>query len=225
MGEESISYHPRSFAEGKKIGVRDGLRAMWLIIKYRINDLHYGVVDQWLRGERFKASLKYLKCRKEDVVVDMGCGREASLGWYLREKVSQYAGLDKEMIGLKICNLHLIGIDIDKLPKSLRIRADKIVGVAVIEHLKHPEMFLERCFKILKPRGQLVITTPAPPWAGIVLRLLAVTGIVKANEIDDHVGYFTSDELVRMVTGSGFKVVKAEKFLYGLNCLIVAEKP
>jgi glycosyltransferase involved in cell wall biosynthesis len=32
--EIGISYHGRSFAEGKKIGWKDGLRALWCIVKY-----------------------------------------------------------------------------------------------------------------------------------------------------------------------------------------------
>lgn len=33
--EVAISYHGRSYAEGKKIGWKDGLRALWCIAKYR----------------------------------------------------------------------------------------------------------------------------------------------------------------------------------------------
>ena len=32
--ERPISYHKRTYAEGKKIGVRDGFRALWCILKY-----------------------------------------------------------------------------------------------------------------------------------------------------------------------------------------------
>jgi len=35
--EVPISYHPRTFQEGKKITVRDGLIGIWTIIKYRIS--------------------------------------------------------------------------------------------------------------------------------------------------------------------------------------------
>jgi hypothetical protein len=33
--EVAISYHGRTYAEGKKIGWRDGFRALWCIVKYR----------------------------------------------------------------------------------------------------------------------------------------------------------------------------------------------
>ena len=34
--EVPISYHGRSFAEGKKIRLRDGLRALWCIFRYGV---------------------------------------------------------------------------------------------------------------------------------------------------------------------------------------------
>lgn len=38
IGEVPISYHPRNFAQGKKIKVWDGLAGLWVIIKYRFWD-------------------------------------------------------------------------------------------------------------------------------------------------------------------------------------------
>ena len=34
--EVGISYYGRTYDEGEKIGIRDGLRALWCIIKYNI---------------------------------------------------------------------------------------------------------------------------------------------------------------------------------------------
>jgi len=36
--ETPISYHGRSYAEGKKIGWKDGFNAIWTIVKYRFTD-------------------------------------------------------------------------------------------------------------------------------------------------------------------------------------------
>ncbi len=38
MYEVPIAYYGRSYAEGKKIGWRDGFRALWCILKYRFTD-------------------------------------------------------------------------------------------------------------------------------------------------------------------------------------------
>ncbi len=37
--EVGISYHGRTYEEGKKIGVSDGVRAFWCILKYRVKPL------------------------------------------------------------------------------------------------------------------------------------------------------------------------------------------
>jgi glycosyltransferase involved in cell wall biosynthesis len=224
-GEVSISYQPRSFAQGKKIGVKDGLKAIWLIAKFRMNDLHYGVVDQWLREVRYEAALKYVKLGRKDTVVDMGCGPQAELGWWLRERIRRYIGLDNKIINLKIENLELITTNLDRLSKHPGRKADKIIGTAILEHLRQPEKFLNECYQMLKPKGQLVLTTPAPPLAGLVLKLLAVTGMIKADEVQDHINYYSLGELAELAGEAGFKVVKAERFLLGLNGLVVAEKP
>lgn len=36
--ETSVSYYPRSYDEGKKIGVKDGFRAIWCIFRYNVLD-------------------------------------------------------------------------------------------------------------------------------------------------------------------------------------------
>jgi glycosyltransferase involved in cell wall biosynthesis len=36
--EVAVSYHGRTYAEGKKIGWRDGFRAIWCILKYRLGN-------------------------------------------------------------------------------------------------------------------------------------------------------------------------------------------
>ncbi len=36
--EVGISYYGRTYAEGKKIGVKDGLRALWCMLRYRLAD-------------------------------------------------------------------------------------------------------------------------------------------------------------------------------------------
>lgn len=39
--EVGISYYGRTYEEGKKIGARDGFRAIWCIMKYNIFDRKY----------------------------------------------------------------------------------------------------------------------------------------------------------------------------------------
>jgi hypothetical protein len=48
--------------------------------------------------------------------------------------------------------------------------------------------------------------------------------MIRADEVFDHVGYFSLDKLRRLIKRSGFKVLNAETFLAGLNNLLVAQK-
>ena len=50
--EVGISYHGRSYAEGKKIGWRDGLRAVWCILKYSPASVRVRRLRRTLPAER-----------------------------------------------------------------------------------------------------------------------------------------------------------------------------
>jgi hypothetical protein len=36
--ELPMNYYPRSFAEGKKLNWQDGLKAIWVLVRYRFTD-------------------------------------------------------------------------------------------------------------------------------------------------------------------------------------------
>jgi hypothetical protein len=37
--EVGVAYHGRTYAEGKKIGMKDGFRALWCILKYGFKEV------------------------------------------------------------------------------------------------------------------------------------------------------------------------------------------
>jgi glycosyltransferase involved in cell wall biosynthesis len=44
--EVGVAYHGRTYAEGKKIGMKDGFRALWCILKYKVKPVHRLPVKQ-----------------------------------------------------------------------------------------------------------------------------------------------------------------------------------
>ena len=46
--ETSVSYYPRSYDEGKKIGMRDGFRAIWCIFRYNVLERE---AIEWTKSE------------------------------------------------------------------------------------------------------------------------------------------------------------------------------
>ena len=223
IGETSISYAPRSFEEGKKIRTKDGLRAVWLVAKYFLNDLHYGVVDRVLRLWREKEAMGGVEVDKRQTWVDVGCGRQAHLGWRIRKAVGKYVGVDMEVKDGKMGNMELIRADAHKFAQRIKSPVDVVAGLAIIEHLDHPEKFLREVRKVLRKGGKLVLTTPAP-WSDGILKLMVFLGLIDGKEITDHKTYFTLERLRVLLEREGFEVVQQKMFGLGTNGLTVARE-
>lgn len=100
-------------------------------------------------------------------VLEIGCG-SGWAGGYLRDRgVKAYTGLDlhgpADVVG-DILEWPRLGL----LPASF----DVIVAFEILEHVD----CFEACHQLLKPKGLLMLTTPAPEWDWL-LKLLENAGI------------------------------------------------
>lgn len=59
----------------------------------------------------------------------------------------------------RVTDLHFARVDAQHLPFNNE-SFDVVVSMETIEHLPHPEQFLEECRRVLKPQGILVCSTP-----------------------------------------------------------------
>jgi 2-polyprenyl-3-methyl-5-hydroxy-6-metoxy-1,4-benzoquinol methylase len=102
---------------------------------------------------------------------------------------------------------------------------DKVVLLAVLEHLNNFEFILKEGFRVLKDNGLLLITTPTPR-AKKVLDLLAKLKIVNPETIHQHKTYFSHDHLREILIKSGFKnqKIKINYFEFGFNIFCMAQK-
>jgi len=127
--------------------------------------------------------------------LDVGCGD----GYFLkRSPARERHGLD-ELLGDRIS-------DLEGIPDNY---FDCVTMLAVIEHLKRPEEVLDHIWRIMKPGGRLILTTPkrAAEW----LIRLYVPGIQS-----EHERYFDRESLARILA-PGFDLVKSHTFIFGLN--------
>jgi len=176
--EVPISYHGRSYAEGKKIGVKDGLEALYSIIRFSVFDSDYvkgGVVEETLSKmnalETFNTHLfetisPYLGKRILEVGAGTGNITRFLLGRgdvtatdlnresvsRLRQQFSGYEGFEARTW------------DISKRPsKALREGGyDTVVSLNVLEHIEDHETALENKRLILEQTGgRLVLLVPA----------------------------------------------------------------
>ncbi|MDB5050038.1 MAG: type 11 methyltransferase [Fibrobacteres bacterium] len=102
-----------------------------------------------------------------------------------------------------------------------------VTSLAVIEHLEPAGLpfLMAEIHRVLKPSGQLVLTTPHA-FADGILKLLARLGLVSKEEIDEHKSLFFHRHLRELLGQAGFSPAKTgiRGFLLGLNILAVAEK-
>jgi ubiquinone/menaquinone biosynthesis C-methylase UbiE len=95
----------------------------------------------------------------------------------------------------------------DKLPYGNNY-FDVVTMLAVFEHIDplHIVSMLKEVYRIMKPRGQYILTTPAA-WADILLRTLARFGLVSREEIDEHKAKYTHIEISALLIKAGFNAV------------------
>lgn len=81
---------------------------------------------------------------------------------------------------------------------------DAATAAALIEHLPDPQTFLQECFRVIKPRGALILTCPAPffDWLATVL-----------GKDAGHLARYGIHDLQNLFEKVGFKNVYAKKFM------------
>lgn len=102
-----------------------------------------------------------------------------------------------------------------------------ITMLAVIEHIK-PEIvtrIIEECYRILKEKGLLIITTPAS-WTEGLLKVMATAGLVSIEEIAEHKDVYDPPKLRSIFHRGGFRkeLVKTGYFEFYMNIWAVAIK-
>lgn len=83
------------------------------------------------------------------------------------------------------------------------------ISLEVIEHLINHELFLKEIYRILKPSGWLIISTPNIAWWGY--RLFLLIGRPPKKE-GYHLRFFTHFSLVRLLSQLGFNIIKTNSF-------------
>lgn len=98
--------------------------------------------------------------RKEDVCLEVGCGR----GYFLKsiESLCEYSiGLEynSEAIEQKVCNSTIFRQNVATHFNDFK-KFDKIFAFQVLEHISDPLLFLNSCLACLKSKGFLILSVP-----------------------------------------------------------------
>ncbi|MFC1622625.1 methyltransferase domain-containing protein [Patescibacteria group bacterium] len=98
---------------------------------------------------------------------------------------------------------------------------DIIISSEIIEHIYDTDFFLQEIFRILKPDGKLLITTPNVASFGRRIMLFLGLNPLIETSVDQgnsgHIRYFTFKSLKRLLNKNGFKIIKKHSDVINFN--------
>jgi 2-polyprenyl-3-methyl-5-hydroxy-6-metoxy-1,4-benzoquinol methylase len=178
--ETPISYHGRTYDEGKKIGFKDAVQALWIIAKCWLTDDLYTdsgpeilhAFSQAKRFNRWMADAITPFIGKKNLEIGSGIGNLTQIlmpksVWYvatdidthhlarLRAKYGNRPGLE-----VLYADLASSG-DFDHLAG----RMDAVVCLNVLEHVENDIQGLGNMYKVLAPGGHAIVLVPQGQYA------------------------------------------------------------
>lgn len=183
----------------------------------------YTAFDKFVARRRYKAALPYLK--KGARVCDLGCGTGAPFLQYAKTRVGWGVGIDDVPETNGNGPWQILVADITQrlpLPDS---DFDHVTMLAVLEHLASPEPVLREAFRILIPSGSLIMTWPQQV-VDPMLKFFTRLGMVATElGLEEHQKRIPLPNLQALLSSMGFSRLYHRRFEFGLNNLLVAEKP
>ncbi len=180
--EVPISYHGRTYAEGKKINWKDGFNALYVIFRewlFGARDLPHGhrTLESIAPLQRYHRFLwDTVSSYAGERIVEIGSGIGNITQFLIeREKVWVTDVGEDYLTGLRTRfderpNVELLQLD---LMKPLGVdnagevegRADTAVAFNVVEHVEDDNRALATIHQTLQPGGRLLLVVPAHPFA------------------------------------------------------------
>jgi glycosyltransferase involved in cell wall biosynthesis/phospholipid N-methyltransferase len=214
--EVPISYSGRTYAEGKKINWRDGIRALWAILHYAASDQIYAqdghggeILMRLTRAPRFTRWMAdVIRPFVGDRVLEIGAGIGNMTVHLLPRSV--YWATDNNPFYLETLDrlrrtrpyLRTAYVDAMEAPSYPQdISFDTVICLNVVEHLSDDIGALRNIYNVLDDGGRAIILVPnGPKLFGTLDKVLG------------HCRRYTEDQLARIGQDAGFTVEKVLKF-------------
>jgi 2-polyprenyl-3-methyl-5-hydroxy-6-metoxy-1,4-benzoquinol methylase len=211
--EVPISYHGRDYAEGKKIGPKDAVSAVWTLLKYWvISDIgHVGqhtLARMRELGSYNRTMFALFSRHLGSRVLEIGAGA-GNLSRFLLDRDSvilsdyedEYLHLLQRRFGTYE-NVQIRRLDLDTF-HAADVAADDIDSVVclnVLEHVENDRRVLSELFQAIRPGGALVVLVPAHP--------------ALYSDLDRNLGHhrrYTEASLASLFQEAGF-VIEAKRY-------------
>jgi 2-polyprenyl-3-methyl-5-hydroxy-6-metoxy-1,4-benzoquinol methylase len=214
--EVSISYSGRTYQEGKKIGWRDGFRALAAIARFALSDEIYKkdaygsqILARLARAPRFNrwmADVIRPFCGSR--VLEIGGG----VGNLTLQLVPRPSFVVSDVNPLYLSTLRSLRkdrpyldvayCDVTDIATFPRVQAfDTVICMNVIEHVEDDRAALRNIRSVLEPGGQAVILVPQGP-----------ANFGTLDEVLGHFRRYTTASLSAAARDGGFEVVQIQAF-------------
>jgi 2-polyprenyl-3-methyl-5-hydroxy-6-metoxy-1,4-benzoquinol methylase len=182
---------------------------------------------------------KLLQSLKETgSALDLGCGN-GSLSHELSKLGFAVHGIDRSPSGIQIARETFPSVqfslgDVEKelSPDPLPAQSfDVVVSTEVVEHLYYPRRFIHNAWRLLKPSGHFILSTP---YHGYVKNLvLALSGRMDKHFTalwdGGHIKFWSRETLSHLLTEKGFRDIRfigAGRVPYiWKSMILIAQKP
>jgi len=173
--EVPVSYEGRTYEDGKKIGLKDALQAIWVIVRYGLTtDLYRDPGAEIL--DAFSVAPKFNRWMADTIrpyvgqrVLEIGSGM-GNLTRQLAKRREQYiaSDIDVEHLG-RLRNrlqhrtkLDVTICDLDNTAnfKQFNASMDTVICLNVLEHMEHDVHCMQNIHSALAPGGRAIILVP-----------------------------------------------------------------
>ncbi|MCX6794945.1 MAG: methyltransferase domain-containing protein [Candidatus Falkowbacteria bacterium] len=155
----------------------------------------------------YKRILELLNPEPDDKVLEIGCGFGVLLKKIFAKKK---IGIETNDTAIEECRKRGISVIKADVEKGLPFESSSfsiVIMNEVIAHLRNPKFVLDECFRVLMPKGKIIITTPA---RNLFFRNISQT----------HLSEMTIKETRALFEKCGFQILAHEvcgiSFLYPL---------
>ena len=214
--EAPVSYHGRTYADGKKIELKDAVQAVFTILRYGLTrdiyvDNDKAILDSLADTPRFNRWMAdVINPYVGDRVLEIGAGI-GNLTQHLSRRKSLYIATD-------IDEQHLTRLAARfSYRPNLRVRhgnlscaqdfreiagcMDSVVCLNVVEHVEDDATALRNIFNCLRPQGRAIVLVPEGP---------SIYGTL--DRVLGHYRRYTEEELKAKMEAAGFHVERILQF-------------
>jgi glycosyltransferase involved in cell wall biosynthesis len=214
--EIPISYHGRQYSEGKKIGWKDAMSAVWTILRFRISP-DTGREDEGFTTLRRVETLRRYNAFMWELirpyvgrhVLEVGSGTGVITSYLATRERVVATDLDPQYVELlrrqyaDNPNVEVRSLDLAKLAENglASHHFDTVVCSNVLEHVADDGAALRAMRELLVPGGRVVLVIPAVP---------AIYGAI--DEAIGHYRRYTRAEVERKLADAGLAVEHVSYF-------------